>query len=483
MNTRIKFINSYSFDDILILPQKSDVKSRKDIDLSTVLTKDGSIRLHTPIIASPMDTVCTDKMAIAMAMLGGLGIIHRFQSIEDQVEMVKAVKRHLSYVIHNPYTIQQDSTLEDLLRLMHETHVSGILVVDDSRKLVGIVSKKDLDLDNLCGSSGSRQVVDVMTPFEKMHCLYEYDYDTVLNTFRKHNVEKLPIVDKERNIKGLVVFKNLMYFHHMKDVASLDQDGRLCVGAAVGISHDWKERAARLVEAGVDIINVDVANGHNTIVADAVRELKQRYPSLPIMAGNVCTAEGYEFLCEAGADCIRVGIGNGSICSTRLETGIGNCQFSALYDCSNSAKKYNVPMISDGGHCGKTGNKFKALAAGASCVLLGRSLAGTSESPGEVFFRNGRRVKAYRGMASALANVSKQQKIHGKVNLDQVTVEGVDGVVEFKGSVKNIVQQICNGMRSGMSYLGCHSLQELHNTQLQFAVITSSGNHETKTRV
>lgn len=479
------FRNSYSFDDILILPRMSNVKSRKDVSLETNLTP--SIKLHNPIIASPMDTVCNDKMAIAMAMLGGIGIIHRFQSIEEQVEMVKAAKRHLGYVIDKPYTIHQDATLSELLELMNETKVSGILVVDDDNKLEGIVSKKDLDIESLYTQdtclTTTRLVRDIMTPFSKMQYLEEYDYNDILQKFRKYNIEKLPIIDKYRNIQGLVVFKNLMYFHNNKNMATLDSNGRLRVGAAIGISNDWKERATQLVEAGVDIINIDVANGHNQVVANALNELKQMYPNLPIMAGNVCTAEGYEFLCKAGADCIRVGIGNGSICSTRLETGIGNCQFSALFECAHVAKKYNVPMISDGGHCGKTGNKFKALAAGASCVMLGRSLAGTTESPGEVFLRNGRRVKAYRGMASALAKMSKQQKINGKVTFNDVHVEGVDGVVEFKGSVKNIVHQICNGMRSGMSYLGFHTIDELHSESLNFAVITSSGNVETKTRV
>jgi IMP dehydrogenase len=274
-----------------------------------------------------------------------------------------------------------------------------------------------------------------------------------------------------------------MYFNNNKHIASLDKNGQLLVGAAIGITGDYLQRATELVAAGVDILGVDVANGHNESTLTVIKKLKQMFPSVPIMAGNVCTAEGYESLCLAGADCIRVGIGNGSICSTRLETGIGICQFTALMDCSEMAKKYNVPMISDGGHCGKTGNKFKALAVGSSCMILGKSLAGTTESPGRVLYKGGKRYKYYRGMASAMANLSKQERTSTNSDTTNFHVEGVEGEVEYKGSVVDEIKRICNGIKSGMSYLGVDSISTLHKIDIVFTKMTSSGLKETSTRI
>jgi IMP dehydrogenase len=480
MNKNINL--SYSFDDVLICPRYSTVSSRKDISLKTKLSN--KITLNIPIISSPMDTVTEDSMAIAMALNGGLGIIHRFQSIESQVEMVKKVKRHLSYVIDNPYTIKQNESVSSLIELMNEKCVSGILVVNDLNKFVGIVSKKDIDVAMLVNSLdvfNNFKVSDIMTPERRVTYLMEYDYHDVLQIYKSFKIEKIPIIDAHMNIKGLVIFKNLMYFHNNKDIASLDKSGQLLVGAAVGVN-DFQERGKALVEAGVNLLCIDVANGYNKMMYDAIQILKKEFPSVTIMAGNVCTAEGYEFLCKAGADCIRVGIGNGSICATRLQTGIGVCQFSALLECSKIAKKYDVAMISDGGHTGKVGNKFKALAAGSSCVLLGRSLAGTTESPGKIIYKNGKRFKYYRGMASAYANLSKQEKLGKKINTN-FHVEGVEGEIEYKGSVSDQLKEICNGMRSGMSYLGVFTISELLDTNITFNTITSGGYNETITRV
>jgi IMP dehydrogenase len=420
-------------------------------------------------------------MAIAMAMEGGLGIIHRFQSIENQVNMVKNVKRHLSYIIEKPYIINENELLQVLI---DKYNMSGIMVVDDNNKFVGIVSKKDIQINNLTSDQNKIKLVkEIMTPFEKIIYTNKYDYDTILNLYKIHKIEKIPILNKDRTINGLVVLKNLIYFHNNKNLASIDSNGQLIVGAAIGVGiTDYLERSAQLVEAGVNVLCIDVANGYNKMVEDTVITLKQKFPTITIMVGNVCTKEGFEYLCKAGADCIRVGIGNGSICTTRLQTGVGVCQFSALLECSEIAKKYDITMISDGGHCGKIGNKFKALAVGSRCIMLGKSLAGTSESPGNIIYKSGRRFKYYRGMASNYANLSKQEKLGGAINTN-FHVEGIEGQVEYKGSVTDEIKRICNGMRSGMSYLGVLTMDELHTIDIQFNKITSSGVNETGTRL
>jgi|UniRef100_A0A6C0AMA2 IMP dehydrogenase len=467
---------TYSFDDILIEPRYSDIKSRADISLKTKLSD--KITLNIPIISSPMDTVTEDSMAIEMAMSGGLGIIHRFQSLESQVSMIKMVKRHLSNMIERPYTIDYTCSLEELLS---KYNTSGIMVVDENKKFVGIVSKRDIEIHHVSGGLNSVLVKDIMTPLERVKYVEKYDIIEIMDIYKKYKVEKVPVLDSDNSIIGLVVLKNLVYFYKNKDVASLDSNGRLLVGAAVGIN-DYMERSKELVKVGVDVLCIDIANGYNKMMYNAIVELKKEFPSVTIMAGNVCTKAGFEFLCKAGADCIRVNIGAGSICSTRIQTGIGVCQFSALMECSKVAKEYDVTMISDGGHCGKVGNKFKALAVGSGCVLLGKSLAGTKESPGNIIYKSGKRFKYYRGMASMYANLSKQERTGGDLNKN-FYVEGIEGEVEYKGNVIDELNRICNGMRSGMSYLGVRTISELHETEVVFNRVTSSGLNETLTRL
>jgi len=425
-----------------------------------------------------MDTVTEDLMAIEMAMSGGLGIIHRFQSIESQVKMIKNVKRHLSNMIRNPYTINYKCTLQELLS---KYNISGIMVVDENKKFVGIVSKRDIEVHQVIGGSMDILVKDMMTPLERVKYVRKYDITEIMNIYKQYKVEKVPILGDDNSIIGLVVLKNLLYFYKNKDIASLDSGGRLVVGGAVGIN-DYMERGRELVKVGVDLLCIDIANGYNEMMYNAIIELKKEFPSVTIMVGNVCTRDGFEFLCKAGADCIRVNIGGGSICTTRIQTGIGVCQFSALMECSKVAKDYNVTMISDGGHCGKVGNKFKALAVGSGCVLLGKSLAGTKESPGNIIYKSGKRFKYYRGMASMYANLSKQERTGGDVNKN-FYVEGIEGEVEYKGNVIDEINRICNGMRSGMSYLGVRTISELHEIEVVFNKITSSGLNETLTRL
>lgn len=469
---------SYSFDDVLIKPKLSNVISRSHVSLKTKLSD--KIKLNIPIVSSPMDTVTETNMAIAMSLNGGIGVIHRFQSIDEQVKMVKNVKRHLSYIIENPYVINKDESIEDLIKLNKKLNVSGLMVIDNDNKFVGIVSKKDVQVYKLSETNFDK-VSDIMTPLKDVIYVEEYNYKKIVELYKKYKIEKIPILCKEKYIKGLVVLNNLMYIHNNKNIASLDHNGKLLVGASVGIK-DYMERGDALVDAGVDVLCIDVANGHTEIMKNAICEIKEKYPNITIMAGNVCTAEGFEFLCKAGADCIRVGIGSGSICSTRLQTGIGVCQFSALRECSKIAKKYNVAMISDGGHLGKIGNKFKAIAVGSSVVMLGKSLAGTTESPGNIIYKKGKMVKYYRGMASSYANLSKQERLGNEIS-NNFHVEGVEGEVDYKGSVVDQINQICNGIRSGMSYVGVFSIDELHNTEIEFNIITQNGFSETKTRL
>jgi IMP dehydrogenase len=324
-------------------------------------------------------------------------------------------------------------------------------------------------------------VKDIMTPLEKVKYVEKYDINEIMDIYKKYKVEKVPILDSDNYIIGLVVLKNLVYFYKNKDIASLDINGRLIVGGAVGIN-DYMERSTELVRAGVNVICIDVANGYNEMMYNAIKYLKLEFPDVTTMAGNVCTKAGFEFLCKAGADCIRVNIGGGSICTTRIQTGIGVCQFSALMECARLAKEYNVAMISDGGHCGKVGNKFKALAVGSRCVMLGKSLAGTKESPGNIIYKSGKRYKYYRGMASMYANLSKQERTGGDMNKN-FYVEGIEGEIEYKGNVIDEINRICNGMRSGMSYLGVRSISELHETEVVFNRVTSSGLNETLTRL
>lgn len=470
------FKHSYSFNDILISPNLSHCYSRKDIDLSTQLTN--NIKLHIPIISSPMDTVTEDKMAIQMALKGGLGIIHRYQSIESQCNMVNNVKRHLGFILETPYTIYNNNTINDYIEFTKKYNVYSFIVLNkETNQVIGIITKRDY-LINKCDSKSL--ISEIMTPIEKLIYVHEFNLDNIINLFKTYKIEKIPIIDNNNYLKGLVFFNNIIKIIESKEMSSIDINGKLLVGAAVGIRGDYLERTNALIESGIDILCIDVANGFNIYVKNAIQEIKSKY-NIPIMAGNVCNAEGYDFLCNSGADCIRVGVGNGSICSTRLNTGIGNCQFSSLLECAAISKKYNIPMISDGGHLGLDGNKFKALCAGANVVMLGKTLAGTTESPGNIVYKNGKRYKYYRGMASLHANLSKSEKIGEKINASNI--EGVEGEIEYKGTVNEILDRLVNNIKSGFSYVGCNNIQELHSTNLVYSVVSSNGVLESDTRI
>lgn len=510
---------SYCFDDILMEPLHSNIQSRSQVLLETnIATNSRSLVLKMPLISSPMDTVTETQMAIKMALAGGLGIIHRFMSIEEQVAQVVKVKRFLQYIIRAPYTISPDASLQDVDTLITRYGVSTFCVVSSTQEFQGILTHRDIEAmrnSNITPYS-TIKVIDYMSKYKlnnstnsiKYNLLFKTIYTTP-NELDLHSekiliqakdqmvanrIEKIPILETNSNrLLGLVTLKNIMHWENNKSKACIDFTGALCVGAAVGITGDSFERLDALVAAHVDLICVDVANGYNEYTAQAIRKIRKKYPSLVIMAGNVCNASGFEYLADPmlDVDCIRVGIGNGSICTTRLETGIGKGQFSAVLECFQ-AKINNVQLrshiICDGGSLGKTGNKVKALAAGAVAVMLGRTLASTEESPGQIIYRNGKRFKYIRGMASTMANLSSQEKTKKfKSDLSSIISEGVDGEQELTGSVIDLIEQIKGGLRSGLSYLGTHTIIQLHEKalkqEIRFNLVSSIGMSETGIRV
>jgi len=451
---------SLSFDDVLIEPRYSKIDSRKNISLKSRLTK--NISLHLPLISSPMDTITESEMAIQMAINGGLGIIHRYNTIEQQVNMIKKVKRYLSFIIENPYTIYCNETVDNLLQRIKKDKVNSYIVIDTNDKFVGLITKRDITSHLTSGKLNNILVSEIMNKniITVDKNITREDAIIIMN---KNKIEKLPVIENDL-VKGLIIYKNLLEYQINKDKYSLDKDGKLLVGAAVGIVDDYLERAKQLIDAGCNIICIDVANGFNKKVRLVIQEIKKL--GIDIMAGNVCTSDGFYFLKDSGADCIRIGIGNGSICSTRLVTGIGSGQFTSLLKCRVVAREHNIGMISDGGHLGKDGNISKAFVVGADAMMLGKTLASTDETPGNIIYRNNRRVKCYRGMASAMAMMSKAEITNKEYNGIQ-NPEGADIEIEIKGPVKDILQRIESSIKSTMSYIGCETTDELRTFENQ----------------
>ena len=507
---------SLCFDDVLIEPLYSNIATRSTISLETNIGTNGrNLILKTPLISSPMDTVTEKDMAIKMALSGGLGIIHRYMDIDDQVQNITKVKRFLQYIIQEPYRIIPSTTYNEIVQLSEKYNVSSFCVVStmESNEFVGLITRRDIEymkyiVDqrkiNFKGSAPDLTVSDmiklkrcnIISLDVKYSCNNIDKYlDNTLNSAKeimlRQRIEKIPLTDGTI-LKGLLTLKNIRHYEDNKSKACVDKNGALCVGASIGIIGDYLERLDKLIDAGADLICVDVANGFNENVFNAIRIIREKYPSIVLMVGNVCNWQGYHALAQFDVDCVRVGVGNGSICTTRLETGIGKGQFSAVAECFNYKCKNNAQpsIICDGGSLGKTGNKVKALACGASAIMLGRTLASTEESPGQIIFRNGRRFKYIRGMASTMANLSKQEKTaeHPNKKLKtNFTSEGVDGEQELTGSVVDLIEQINGGIKSGMSYLGCETILELHNksakNEIKFNLVTSIGMSETGIRV
>jgi len=457
-----------TFDDVLLIPKRSAIISRKDTDLSTRLSR--NIRLNMPIISANMDTVTEANMAIAIAKEGGIGIIHRFMSIEQQVHEVEKVKRSESIVIERPYTISPSNTVADAKGMMKDLGISGLLVVDNEGRLSGIVTRRDVQFEQ-----DKKKVANIMTK-NVIKAQYGISIEEAKDMLHKHRIEKLPLVDENNRVRGLITAKDINKMEEYP-LASKDKKGRLLVGAAVGVKGDFMDRTEALLEAGADTIVVDIAHGHSENAINAIKIIKKAFPNCELIAGNVATSEGTKDLIQAGADAVKVGVGSGSICITRIVTGSGVPQLTAIMDCAKMAKDYDIPIIADGG-IRNSGDVTKALAAGASTVMVGSLLAGTDESPGVSITKNGKRYKIYRGMASFYASLGRKYREEGELNIEEdlndYVPEGVEALVDYKGSVKDIIRHLVGGLRSGLSYCGARNITELQQNA-KFIKMTTAG--------
>ena len=453
-----------TFDDVLLVPARSRVMPR-DVDVSTRLTR--KIKLNLPLMSAGMDTVTESRMAIAMAREGGIGVIHRNLSIEKQAEEVDKVKRSEHGVITNPFRLSPDHTLSDAAALMERYRISGVPITVGDR-LVGIITNRDLRFEK----DYAKPIGAVMTRENLVTAPVGTTLDEAQEILRQHKVEKLPIVDEQFNLKGLITIKDIekaiQYPRSAKDKA-----GRLLAAAAIGVGGDALDRAKALIEAGVDLIVVDSAHGHAQPVLDMVTELKRRFPEVQVLAGNVATAEGTRDLIKAGADAVKVGVGPGSICTTRVVAGIGVPQITAIYEAARVGQEFDIPIVADGG-IKYSGDLTKAIAAGASVVMLGSLLAGTEESPGEFEIYQGRKYKVYRGMGSLGAMKEGSRDRYFQEHEEKLVPEGIEGRVPYRGTVSDMVFQLIGGLRAGMGYCGVKDIEELQH-KTKFIRITNAG--------
>jgi IMP dehydrogenase len=459
-----------TFDDVLLIPAKSEILP-KDVSLSVTLTN--TLKLNVPLISAGMDTVTEADMAISMARQGGLGIIHKNMSIEQQAEQVDKVKRSESGVITDPFFLTPQHQVFDAEHLMGKYRISGVPIVnnDTEQKLVGILTNRDLRFVQ----DYSILISDVMTKENLVTAPVGTTLGEAEKILQKHKIEKLPLVDEQGVLKGLITIKDIEKVIEFPNSAK-DKQGRLLVGAAVGVTKDTMVRTEKLVNAGVDVIVIDTAHGHSQGVLDAVRNIREQYPNLNIIAGNVATAEGTKALIEAGANIVKVGIGPGSICTTRVVAGVGVPQITAIYDCATEARKHGVPIIADGG-IKYSGDIVKALAAGGHVVMLGSLLAGTTESPGETEIFQGRRFKVYRGMGSVSAMEQGSKDRYFQEDSKKFVPEGIEGRVPYKGPLTDTIYQLIGGLKSGMGYCGTGNLEELRE-KAQFIRMTGAGLRE-----
>ncbi len=458
---------AYTFDDVLLVPNKSEILPR-DVSLATNLTK--KIKLNLPLMSAGMDTVTEAKMAIAMAREGGIGIVHKNMTIEQQAAEVDRVKRQENGVITNPFFLSPDNTINDALAVMSKYRISGVPITVDG-KLVGIITNRDIVFE----TNYDRKISEVMTSENLITAPENTTIEEAKDILKHHKIEKLPLVDNDNNLRGLITIKDIEKVKIFPNSAK-DERGRLLCGAAVGVTGDMLERVAALVEVGVDVITVDTAHGHSKGVIDAVKSIKESYPELQVIAGNVATAEATKDLILAGADCIKVGIGPGSICTTRVVAGVGVPQLTAVMDCVEEANKYGVPVIADGG-IKYSGDIVKALSAGAKVVMMGSMLAGCEEAPGEKEIYQGRSYKVYRGMGSLAAMACGSKDRYFQEGNKKLVPEGVEGRVPYKGIVADTLFQLAGGLRSGMGYLGSENLNRLYESAT-FVVQTASGLRE-----
>ncbi len=457
----------FTYDDVLLIPAYSEVMPR-DVDTSTFFSR--NIKINIPVVSAAMDTVTESRMAISMAQEGGIGVLHKNMSIEEQAIKVLKVKRSENGMIIDPITLHEDALIKDALSIMEEYKIGGIPVVNDDNKLMGIVTNRDLRFEKEL----EKPIADVMTR-EKLITTSEFvDFEVAEEILQAHKIEKLPVVDKEYKLIGLITYKDIIKIKERPN-ACKDERGRLRVAAAVGVTPDTLERVYELVRSGVDAVVVDTAHGHSKAVIDMVAKIKKEYPQLDVVGGNVATPEAALHLVKAGADGIKVGIGPGSICTTRIVTGVGVPQFSAVLKVAEALKNYNIPIIADGG-IRHTGDIVKAIAGGAYSIMAGSFFAGVEESPGETIIYEGRKYKTYRGMGSieAMAQGSKDRYFQDvEDDIKKLVPEGIVGRVPYKGTLSEVIHQMVGGLRAGMGYCGAENIEALQKAQ--FLRITNSG--------
>jgi IMP dehydrogenase len=465
----LDIIQGLTFDDVLLVPKRSPIVSRSQTNLRTKLSR--NITLNIPIISANMDTVTESGMAIALAREGGIGIIHRFMTIEDQVDEILKVKRSESVMIEQPYTIKPDLTVAEAKKAMAEYSVSGLLV-EEGGKLLGIITRRDITFEK----NNKLKVSELMTK-DVVTAKAGITIDQAKEILHNKRIEKLPVVDDKKHIVGLITSKDILKMEQYP-YASKDKKGRLLAGAAVGVKGDYLERTEELLGAGADVIVVDIAHGHSENAINTVHMIKKAFPDCELIAGNVATGEGSRDLIKAGVDAVKVGVGSGSICITRIVTGSGVPQLTAVIDSVKVARDYEIPVISDGG-IRNSGDITKALAAGAASVMIGSLFGGTDESPGKTLVKNGKKYKMYRGMASFYASLGRKYREAGPQlvdsgDLNDYVPEGVEAMVPYNGSVVEIIRQMAGGLRSGLSYCGAKTIPEMQ-TNAEFIKITSAG--------
>ncbi len=463
-----------TYDDVLLVPQHSDVSSRRKLSTETYLTP--KINLQIPIVSANMDTVTESDMGISIAHAGGIGFIHRFMSIDEQVRQVMRVKKSESFVVDNPITLRETDTIGDVNRIVEETYTGGIVILDGERRVVGIVTTRDLLFEKDLG----RPVAEVMSR-EVITAPSDTTITDAEKFLHKHRIEKLPLVDSNGALTGLITVKDITKLEKYP-LATKDSRGRLAVGAAVGVKASELNRVEQLLEAGVDCIVVDIAHGDSKQEIDIILQIRKSFPKAQIVGGNVATAEGTQRLIDAGVDAVKVGVGPGSICITRLVAGAGVPQLTAVMNCAAVARPQGIPIIADGG-VRTSGDIVKALAAGASTVMIGSLLAGTDESPGFLITREGHRYKASRGMASLQASMDRKTRESdsefSEEEIEDYVSEGVEAIVPYRGSAREMLKQLVGGLQSGMSYTNAHSIDELHEKAV-FVRMTSVGLRESK---
>ena len=462
-------MDGLTYDDVLLIPAYSDVLP-KTVELKTRFSR--HIELNIPFVTAAMDTVTEAAMAIAIAREGGIGVIHKNMSIEAQAHEVAVVKRAENGMIYDPVTIRRGKTVKDALQMMHDYHIGGIPVVDEDNRLVGIVTNRDLRFEH----RQDKKIDEVMTSENLVITHQQTDLTAAAKILQENKIEKLPVVDAQNRLVGLITYKDITKAKD-KPMACKDEKGRLRVAAGVGVTADTLDRIKALVEAGADAIVIDTAHGHSKYVIEKLTEAKKAFPNVDIVVGNVATGEAAKLLVEHGADAVKVGIGPGSICTTRVVAGVGVPQLSAIYSVYDALKGTGVPLIADGG-LRYSGDVVKALAAGGSSVMIGSLVAGTEESPGETIIFNGRKFKTYRGMGSMEAmeqkNGSKDRYFQGDtIDVKKLVPEGIAGRVPYKGTVQEVIYQLIGGLRSGMGYCGANDIETLHDAK--FTRITNAG--------